>query len=169
MLQDSDCRPYASALAAAVSSVSSSALWHNRLGHPSHSKLHLLKQFVHVVDTNKSASCCDICHFSKQKKLPFASSTHVSNKPFDLIHCDLWGPFATSTIDGFRFFLTIDDFTRCTWVYLLKHKSEIQLYLPQFASMVILSLIAKLNLLEVIMALSFTLRISFNLMASCIN
>ena len=136
LLQDSDCRPYASALAAAVSSVSSSTLWHNRLGHPSHSKLHLLKQFVHVVDTNKTASCCDICHFSKQKKLHFASSTHVSNKPFDLIHCDLWGPFATSTIDGFRFFLTIDDFTRCTWVYLLKHKSEIQLYLPQFASMV---------------------------------
>ena len=115
LLQDSDCRPHAFALAAAISSVSSLALWHGRLGHLSHAKLHLLKQFLHVVDTNKIASCCDIWHFSKQKKLPFASSTHVSNKPFDLIHCDLWGPFATSTIDGFRFFFTIvDDFTRCT-------------------------------------------------------
>ena len=30
----------------------------------------------------------------------------------------------------------MDDFTRCTWVYLLKHKSDTQHYLPQFASMV---------------------------------
>ena len=63
----------------------------------------LLKQFVHFDVTNKIA-CCDICHFSKQKKLPFASSTYVSNKPFDWIHYDLWGPFATSTIGGFKFF-----------------------------------------------------------------
>ena len=104
LLQDSDCRPHAYVLVVAVSSISLSALRHSRLGHPFHSKLHLLKQFVHVVDTNKTASCCDICHFSKQKKLHFASSTHVSNKLFDLIHCDLWSPFATSTIDGFRFF-----------------------------------------------------------------
>ena len=31
----------------------------------------------------------------------------------------------------------MDDFTRCTWVYLLKNKSETQVYLPQFASMVL--------------------------------
>ena len=43
----------------------------------------------------------------------------------------------TCTLDGFRFFLTIvDDFTRCTWVYLLKHKSNTQFLLPQFATMV---------------------------------
>ena len=97
----------------------------------------MLKQLVHDVNINKIASCCDICHFSKQKRLPFTASTHVSTNPFDLLHCDLWGPFATSTVDGFRFFLTIvDDFTRCTWVYLLKHKSETQVYLPQFATMV---------------------------------
>ena len=115
LLQDSDCRSSASVFASAVSSISSSALWHSRLGHPSHSKLQLLKQLVHDVNINKTTSCCDICHFSKQKKLPFTAGTHVSTNPFDLLHCDLWGPFATSTVDGFRFFLTIvDDFTRCT-------------------------------------------------------
>jgi len=59
LLQDSDCRPHASALATAVSSVSPLDLWHSRLGHPSHSKLLLLKQFVHFDVTNKIA-CCDI-------------------------------------------------------------------------------------------------------------
>ena len=54
LLQDSDCRPHASALVSAVSPSSSSDLWHNRLGHPCHSKLLLFKQFVHY-----------ICHFSK--------------------------------------------------------------------------------------------------------
>ena len=138
LLQDSGCKSSASALTAAVTSVSSSDLWHSRLGHPSTSKLQFLKQYVNDVHINKTASYCDICHFSKQKKLPFSASTHVSSNPFDLLHCDLWGPFATSTVDGFRFFLTIvDDFTICTWVYLLKNKSDTQMYLPQFASMVL--------------------------------
>ena len=136
-MQDSGYRSFTSVLAAVVTSVSSSDLWHSRLGHPFHSKLQLLKQHVHDVNMNKTASCCDICHLKKKKKkLPFTASTNVSNNPFDLLHCDLWGPFATSTVDSFKFFLTIvDDFTKCTWVYLLKHKSETQVYLPQFASM----------------------------------
>ena len=89
LLQESGCKPSTSALAAAATSVSSSDLWHNRLGHPSASKLQLLKQYVNDVRINKTAPCCDICHFSKQKKLPFSVSTHVSSNPFDLLHCDL--------------------------------------------------------------------------------
>ena len=76
------------------------------------------------VQCNKTAYC-DICPIAKQKRLPFFSSTHVSNLPFDLIHCDLWGPLSTLTIDGYKYFLTIvDDFSRCTWIYLMKTKSE---------------------------------------------
>ena len=94
------------------------------LGHPSYSKFFLLKDVVDITTSTK-ADCCDICHYSKLKRLRFSTSTHVSTKPFELIHCDLWDPFATCTLDGFRFFLTIvDDFTRCTWVYLLAHKSD---------------------------------------------
>ena len=69
--------------------------------------------------------------------VPFTPSTHVSSKTFELIHCDLKDPFATNTVDGFKYFLTVvDDFARCTWIYLLKHKSETQIFLPQFATMV---------------------------------
>ena len=104
LLQDSSYRSSTSALAVAITSLSSSDLSHSRLGPPSHSKLQLLKQLVHDVDINKTASCCDICHFSKQKKLPSTASTHVSNNPFDLIHCDLWGPFATRTVNSLNSF-----------------------------------------------------------------
>ena len=65
LVQESGCKPSTSALAAAVTSISSSDLWHSRLGHPSASKLQLLKQYVNDVHINKTASCCDICHFSK--------------------------------------------------------------------------------------------------------
>ena len=100
-----------------------SNLWHFSLGHPSHAKLSLLNNVVPDVHINKT-QCCDVCHFYKQKRLSFASSLHVSKFPFQLIHCDLWGPFSTPTTEGFRFFLTIvDDFSKCTWVYLLKIQS----------------------------------------------
>ena len=69
--------------------------------------------------------------------VPFTPSTHVSSKTFELIHCDLKDPFATNTVDGFKYFLTVvDDFARCTWIYLLKHKFETQFFVPQFATMV---------------------------------
>ena len=106
------------------------------LGHPSFSKMSMLNKFVPFVSTNKS-QCCDIYHFAKQKKLSFPTSEHVSIFPFDLVHCDLWGPFFKATNEGYKYFLTIvDDFSRYTWVYLLIHKSETGSLIPQFAAMV---------------------------------
>ena len=113
------CSPASPQPFAADFATATSDLWHFRLGHPSHAKLSLLNKIVSDLAINKP-HCCDICHLAKQKRLSFPSSTHVSNAIFDLVHCDLWGPFFVSTIDGYRFFLTIvDDYSRCTWVYLL--------------------------------------------------
>jgi len=56
--------------------------------------------------------------------------------PFELIHCDIWGGYSIPTHNGARYFLTIvDDFTRCTWVYLMKNKSETQSLLKIFHAM----------------------------------
>nr|XP_023889801.1 uncharacterized protein LOC112001870 [Quercus suber] len=91
--------------------------------------------------TSNSASCSsnfsDTGPTDHMKRLPFSISTHVSSAPFELIHCDIWGPFATCTVEGYKYFLVIvDDFSRCTWVYLLKLKSDTQVLLPSFANMV---------------------------------
>ena len=84
----------------------------------------LINKFVSGLNSDK-ATCSDICHFAKRKRLSFPSSTHVSHCLFDLVHCDLWGPFSVPTIKGYKYFLTImDDYSRCAWVYLLKSKSE---------------------------------------------
>lgn len=109
-----------------------SNLWHMRLGHPSPSRLKLAYS---LLPTN-NISCenyCTVCPMAKQTRLPFPLSSISTKASFDLLHCDIWGPHKTQTHLGARFFLTIvDDFTRCTWVFLMKHKSETQHILKSF-------------------------------------
>ena len=69
---------------------------------------------------------CDICHLSKQKKLSFSQSFNKANASFDLLHFDIWGPFRQNSIQNHKYFFTIvDDFSRFTWVILLKSKGEV--------------------------------------------
>lgn len=63
-------------------------------------------------------------------------STHRAKEPFELIHIDTWGPYRVQTREGFRYFLTIvDDFSRVTWIHLLKAKNEAYGALVQFLHM----------------------------------
>jgi len=52
--------------------IPSSALWHFRLGHVSHKRLTHMSQLYPTLTFDHNATC-DICHFAKQKKLPFTS------------------------------------------------------------------------------------------------
>jgi len=75
----------------------------------------------------------DICHFAKQKRLPFPRSASKSKKCFDLIHVDVWRSYLLSSIHGHKYFLTIvDDYLRYTWVFPLKQKSEVVKILKNF-------------------------------------
>ncbi|KAL5782709.1 hypothetical protein ACOSP7_007738 [Xanthoceras sorbifolium] len=90
-----------------------SDVWHFRLGHPSFVKLQILHNELQIPVSTRLPSHCAICHFAKQKRLPFISHNNMSTKPFDLIHLNIWGPFHVSTTKGHKFFLTIvDDCTR---------------------------------------------------------
>lgn len=54
-------------------------------------------------------------HLAKHHRLSFISNNSLFDKPFNLIHCDIWGPFHTLTIEGFQYFLIIvDDSTHFT-------------------------------------------------------
>ena len=51
---------------------------------------------------------------------------HRGRDLLELVHSDVCGPITPSFIGGNRFYVTfVDDFSRKTWVYLLKHKSEV--------------------------------------------
>ncbi|KAL4340022.1 hypothetical protein GQ457_08G034200 [Hibiscus cannabinus] len=110
--------------------------WHHRLGHPSSNVLQLLKTVLPSDHCNKDG-VCTICPLAKQKHLPFPVSVTCTNAPFELVHCDVWGPYKTPTYDNHCYFLTlVDDFSRSTWTYLLKHKSDVISIVPSFISMV---------------------------------
>lgn len=86
---------------------------------------------------NFSSSSCSVCPLAKFRRLSFPNSNTLSDLPFDLLHCDIWGPYAHPTYEGKRFFLTlVDDCSRFTWLFLLKHKSEASIYVQQFFAMV---------------------------------
>jgi hypothetical protein len=69
---------------------------------------------------------CEACQLGKQAKHPFlAQTTHVSSKPWEMIHSDVW-TMKTKFIGGCKYYVSfIDDHTRKVWVYFMKHKSEV--------------------------------------------
>ena len=75
---------------------------------------------------------CVLCPIAKQKRFSFPSYNNISDNAFDLINCDVWGPFAKFTHDGFRYFLT----TRSTWVNLMKLKYDTRYLLISFYNMI---------------------------------
>lgn len=120
----------------AVTSVSPASLWHHRLGHLSDSRLKSL--YSNISSSPFVANLpCKTCHLAKQNKLVFPLSQSVYKALFDLIHVDIWGPNGIISIIGHRYFLTIvDDFSRFTWIVLLKSKSEARFHLLSFRSLV---------------------------------
>ncbi|KAL0289241.1 UNVERIFIED_CONTAM: Retrovirus-related Pol polyprotein from transposon RE2, partial [Sesamum radiatum] len=58
-------------------------------------------------------------------KFPFASSAIRTKSTFDLVHMDIWGPYKEPTTFACHYFLTIvDDFSRSTWTFYMKYKSQ---------------------------------------------
>ena len=62
---------------------------------------------------------------SKLVRIIPAKKKTTTSKPLELLHLDLFGPSHYDTLCGGKFKLVIvDDFTRYTWVFLLKSKDE---------------------------------------------
>ncbi|XP_078439258.1 uncharacterized protein LOC144709554 [Wolffia australiana] len=54
-------------------------------------------------------------------------------KPFDLVHCDVWGPSRVSSPSHFRYYIVfVDDFSRLSWVYLLHDRTDVMSPVRQF-------------------------------------
>ena len=70
---------------------------------------------------------CENCVMGKQKRVSFTKTPREPKKVrLEMVHTDVWGPSALSSLGGSRFYVTfIDDFSRKVWVYSLKHKSDV--------------------------------------------
>jgi hypothetical protein len=115
---------------------STSQLWHRRLGHLSNKVLSFLSNNVSKI-CNSDLEECLVCPLAKQTRIPFPTSQISSTGPFALLHVDIWGGYHTTSINGARYFLTIvDDYTGCTWVDLMQHKSEARSLLQSFINLI---------------------------------
>ncbi|XP_022860417.1 uncharacterized protein LOC111380966 [Olea europaea var. sylvestris] len=105
-------------------------LCHKRLGHLNYKSLvHLAKK--ELVDGLPKIGpsenvVCGPCQLGKQLKGSHKKTSKILTKrPLELIHMDLMGPSRTESLGGKRYILiVVDDFSRFTWIELLREKSD---------------------------------------------
>jgi len=90
------------------------------LGHPSVLKL----RSVIPIESSIFSLGRESCELVKHHHATFKSRVNNrSSSAFDLVHSDIWGTSRVPSIKGFKyFFLFVDDFSRMTWLYLLKER-----------------------------------------------
>jgi len=115
--------------------MSSLELWHCRLGYMSFDNM----KHIDMISSCKSkpSSVCQVCHHAKQHRDPFPASTSCTSYIFEIIHVDIWGPYAHPTHYGYKYFSAIaDDHSRATWTHLLATKSNTLPILKSFIAFI---------------------------------
>lgn len=105
-------------------------VWHQRLGHTNYTTV---KQMIDQgqVDGLICVNCnppeiCEPCVFGKMTRKSFETAFERASQPGELIHFDIAGPFEVRSIGHANFLsLFVDDLSGMTFVFPLKHKSEI--------------------------------------------
>ncbi|CAL2228316.1 unnamed protein product [Prunus armeniaca] len=95
----------------------------------------------------------ELYYFSKDlnvpKGLPFISSISRASKLFEMVHSDVWGPAPLESFDGYRYYVTfVDDFSRVTWLYLLKFNSEVMDAFKNFHNLVMNHFSSQIHILR---------------------
>ena len=121
--------------------IDESVVWHKRYGHFNLKSLRFMQEAGMVEDMPEitvNAQTCESCELGKQQRQPFPQnmSKRATHK-LELIHSDICGPMSTTSLSNNVYFaLFIDDFSRMTWVYFLKTKSQVLSMFKSFKKMV---------------------------------
>ena len=79
---------------------------------------------------------CKGCTLGRNVKKPFPSSEHRSKEILDLVHSDVCGPISIKYLGSALYYVSFIndfyDFSRQTWIYLMKSKDEVFRKLKEF-------------------------------------
>ena len=133
--------------------LNTTTLWHRHLGHLNYEGLYQLSKsnsvygLPHIDRQHLICQCC-LAGRQHRERFPRQSDTRV-NKPGVRIHSDIIGPMQKMSLGGSRFILVFtDDYSRKSWVYFLKHKSETFCKFRKFKSKIELETGSKIQLLR---------------------
>jgi histone deacetylase 1/2 len=112
--------------------------WHLRLGHAHSKAVQAVLKLCNVsVPNTYSNTACTFCCVGKSHKLHAPSSLTVYTQPFEVVHCDLWGPAPFVSSTGYNYYISfVDTFTKFTWIYFLKAKSDALQAVKQFLALI---------------------------------
>lgn len=99
---------------------------HCRLGHANPNVVKSILNLCKIPFQNKHVlDFCVACSVGKSHKLHAPLSNTTYTKPFEVVHCDLWGPSPFTSHYGYNYYISfVDTFTKYTWIYFLKNKSD---------------------------------------------
>jgi hypothetical protein len=98
------------------------------MGHLHHRALPSLREIVTGLSkfSVERQGICKGCALVKNAKVSFLSSESRSKGILDLVHIDVCDPVLVESVSGSSYFTTfIDDFSRWTWIFFMKTKSEV--------------------------------------------
>jgi GAG-pre-integrase domain len=101
-------------------------IWQCRLGHINEKHIKILHEVGLLGNFNiETINTCESCLRGKMTKALFPKKSERTSDLLALIHTDVCGPMNTCTRNGDRYFITfIDDYSRYSYVYLMRHKCE---------------------------------------------
>lgn len=127
-----------SAMVAAVPA----SIWHKRLGHLCYAGMCTLRKANHLKfqdgeNFQEHLKNCVACLEGKQVAKPFPSTATRATQPLELVHSDVARPMSCCSWGGARYLLTFtDDYSRKSWGYLLRNKSQVTSVFIQFKTLV---------------------------------
>jgi histone deacetylase 1/2 len=115
----------------------SSSTCNHCLGNPSSFVVNkILKKHNISFSPEINTYICDPCQLAKSHQLPYLVSTSVSTVPWEQVFSDVWGP-APLFVGKYSYYVSfIDDFSKFTWIYLLKKSSEVHQVFLNFQQLV---------------------------------
>jgi transposase InsO family protein len=116
-------------------------LWHHRYGHLNFRSLKFLGE-NNLVDglplIQHVDALCESCVFGKHHRNVFPKGeARRASKQIELVHVDVCGPMRTPSLNNRKYFIVfVDDYSRMTWVYFAKEKSEVFSIFKKFKNQV---------------------------------